>query len=1089
MLHRAQGTAWKARAALGAVLALSTIPASVAFAGDPLRIGANPLLRTQIDAEASRIADRQNLLDTPAAQEARSASRFRWANLDEAGAFNSLAAEHPDLSALPTWQPLAGLEGMRLTSNRDHTSIRAARETEEGQGSILVESTLPMEAQDSGGRFAPVDLTLVAGPDARAPRNALVPIALPNQLSARVRVGDLLAIGIPGAPPAHGRSAGNAVFYANAERDTDVIVRPLPAGAEVYEVLRSASSPERLDLDLGLADGVTTRLPSDSLTGAIELRRGDSVVGAVGAPRAWDADGRPVALSYDVTGDRVSVSVPHRDGDFAYPIVVDPVVEDYEWQNYGPNNGTTAGWIYAGDTNRFMPFFGDAYLGRGFYIRDLWNNAWFSSNEAGYIYYPGPLGAKIYALSLLWINVDYPVNNICNFGGILSGDVLSWDAVYTHCDYWNDASMYLNPMNGGTLGNKAVWGAMVNGDGYRDYFMQQLGGATIWMKDYATLTVGVDSIPGGWVTDPNASMSFTARQDGFGVQSMVASATNSGSWSGARTLTWQCTGGNLNPCPHVANLTTTVGNLPDGPSTIHVTAWDGTRQVAAPDQNINVDRNPPLVVPSDELWDDRGVQGGMPGSAPLTVKAIDAGSGTAGITLTVDGATVSTQSQSCAGGACTSTFNVSQAPGSHHVRVDAVDQVGHQSTPVEWDVRYYDPDSKVGDDEPDVIDGTPVPISDLDYCADAGGVCNGEEDTGVIATTAKAGAVNAQLGKDGIGWGLSDENPATFSDTLFDQLGVHAVRLIVPWDTVYSGDTARIYRCKGTSVSHTLKYNVDAIQGLGSIDGALKIKDWLKISDDWIRAAKEKGLDVLVSFERTAYGGLYCYAPTAAEYATAVQMFLDRHPDVDRYTAWNEPNQGGQPTSSSQMPKKAGAELAGSYWRKLQTLCHSGGRTCIVGAGDFADPISLSNSDPTSYYHYYIGGTRSGSKPPPGVWAFHPYQQAADGKTDRLSKLISSSTRVYGGNKRYPSIWISEVGGRVHKYGLVDATAHFANALKLFPTLNDRITRFYAYSWKGASYWDSGLLDYNTGVARKMYTKYKYCIANGAGSRCTNYTP
>jgi hypothetical protein len=1053
-----------------------------------------------IASDSAEVAAHESSLNSASSESERVASRYRWSNLDEDAAFAALSSEHPALSHVPTWRPLENLEGMRLTSAGDHTTVRAATQAETGQGSTLVESTIPLETPDSNGRLAPVDITLLQRGHTYVPTNPLVATTLPDLLSGGVQIGSIARVAISGAPPASGRRAGNAVFYANAERDTDALVRPLPYGAELYEILRSAVSPEVLDLDLGLAAGVTARAPSDEQTGAIELRRDGALVGTIGSPRAWDAEGRPVAVSYDLVDGHLRLQVPHRDGDFAYPIVVDPVVDDYEWQNLGLNNGTTAGWIYEGDTNRFTPFFGDAYLGRGFYIRDLWNKAWFGSNEAGYIYYPAPAGAKISDLSLLQINVDYPVNNICNYGGILSGDVLSWDAVYTHCDYWNDQSMYLDPLNGGTFGNKAVWGAMVNGDGYRNYFMQQLGGATVWMKDYATLSVTADSVPGGWVTDPTASMSFTARQDGFGIQSMSATATNYSAWSGAKTLTWSCTGGNLNPCPHSANLTTTVANLPDGPSTIHVTAWDGTRQVAAPDQVLQVDRNPPLVMPSGELWDDRGVQGGMPGDAPLTIKAIDAGSGTAGITLTVDGAVVQPQTNSCAAGTCTDSFDVSEPVGSHHIRIDAVDQVGHQASPIEWDASFYDPGAKAGDDEPGVTDSTPVPISDSDYCAGAGGVCAGEDDTGVIATSAKAGAVNAQLGKNGIGWGLSDENPATFSDALFDQLGVKTVRLIVPWDVVYAGNTARTYQCNGSTASHTLKYNVDPSQGLGSLDGQLNVTDWLKIADDWIRAAKAKGLDVLVSFEHSETKPLYCYAPTAAEYGAAVEMFLNAYPTVDRYTAWNEPNQHSQPTSPSQMPKRAGAELAGAYWRKLQGLCHSSGRSCIVGAGDFADPIALSNSDPTSYYHYYINGTKSGSKPPPGVWAFHPYDQAHLGDTSRLSKLISSSTRVYSGGKRYPSIWISEIGGRVSRYGLVDATSDFYNALNLFPTMNDRITRFYAYHWKaspdavpgcGASptcIWDSGLLD-ASGVPRQMYTKYKYCIANGAGNRCTNYSP
>jgi hypothetical protein len=45
----------------------------------------------------------------------------------------------------------------------------------------------------------------------------------------------------------------------------------------------------------------------------------------IAPPMAWDADGRQVTAVYSLAGNRLTVSVPHRDIDVRYPLVLDPV--------------------------------------------------------------------------------------------------------------------------------------------------------------------------------------------------------------------------------------------------------------------------------------------------------------------------------------------------------------------------------------------------------------------------------------------------------------------------------------------------------------------------------------------------------------------------------------------------------------------------------------------------------------------------------------------------------------------------------------------------------------------------------------------
>ena len=50
------------------------------------------------------------------------------------------------------------------------------------------------------------------------------------------------------------------------------------------------------------------------------------------APSAIDSDGTAgTGCRWSVAGSDLELSFPHAEGDYHYPILVDPIIEDYNW--------------------------------------------------------------------------------------------------------------------------------------------------------------------------------------------------------------------------------------------------------------------------------------------------------------------------------------------------------------------------------------------------------------------------------------------------------------------------------------------------------------------------------------------------------------------------------------------------------------------------------------------------------------------------------------------------------------------------------------------------------------------------------------
>lgn len=209
----------------------------------------------------------------------------------------------------------------------------------------LIDSTVPLVAEDG----QPVDLALELSSDGLETKNALVPVVLPRELGVPAEIPDIgLELSFPGsddessARPLSVDSDQDreVAVYPEALPDTDIALAPSTSGLEYLAQIRSAEAPETLPLELG-GKGIRVEPTSD---GGAAIFRGDSQVGAVSPATSIDADGKLVPTTLDVVEGAISIRVDHRGGDFAYPILMDPVIESWDWWTAGQSSYDFSAW-------------------------------------------------------------------------------------------------------------------------------------------------------------------------------------------------------------------------------------------------------------------------------------------------------------------------------------------------------------------------------------------------------------------------------------------------------------------------------------------------------------------------------------------------------------------------------------------------------------------------------------------------------------------------------------------------------------------------------------------------------------------------
>lgn len=265
-------------------------------------------------------------LASPAFREARERSKAQHLGLSDAAAEELVEREFSELLAgtnagVGLAQLADGREVLRFAD--DHTVVLAG---DESRPPVLLESPWPVRAVDDDGRKRRVDLNLEQGKDTFVPANAVADVALPVELSSGLGVGPIRIVPEGSSEAELSGDGRDRLIYANAQIDTDVVVTPLVTGAEIFWQLRSARSAEELTLDLDLPDGAVAELTK---LGSAVISKDGRRMTTISPPSAVDAQGQDVPVAMEVRGTELVLSIAHREADVAYPVLVDPVIEDY----------------------------------------------------------------------------------------------------------------------------------------------------------------------------------------------------------------------------------------------------------------------------------------------------------------------------------------------------------------------------------------------------------------------------------------------------------------------------------------------------------------------------------------------------------------------------------------------------------------------------------------------------------------------------------------------------------------------------------------------------------------------------------------
>lgn len=242
----------------------------------------------------------------------------------------------PNLALLPAsrTQPEMEIEGEETDEPEAETS-RSAEEPPPSSapdlsGAALVHSTVPLQVDDGNGTPAPVDLTLAQSEGGLRPVEPLVDVRVPTELGDGVELPGLgIEVELAGVSGDRSPSVteDNVAFFPNVAQDTDFAVTPAPSGFETFSQLRGPESPTIQVYKMNLPSDASL-LETDS--GGAEVVEDGKKLLVVQPPVAIDATGSEVSAVLEVDGSALILKVDPPQG-VAYPILVDPLWQTYEW--------------------------------------------------------------------------------------------------------------------------------------------------------------------------------------------------------------------------------------------------------------------------------------------------------------------------------------------------------------------------------------------------------------------------------------------------------------------------------------------------------------------------------------------------------------------------------------------------------------------------------------------------------------------------------------------------------------------------------------------------------------------------------------
>jgi hypothetical protein len=493
------------------------------------------------------------------------------------------------------------------------------------------------------------------------------------------------------------RLGSGKVIYANTDVDTDTLAAATPSGVELFTQIRSADSPQVHAFRVGLPTGAKLRRRG---RGA-EIVRSGQRLGVVDPPFAWDAENRRVPVRLSVARDRLRLVVPHRRADLAYPLMVDPLIESFQYWRTDP----AIDWLlWAFDAPSGFTSRRDGQWGPGTYLATTGGD--YLRGSSAHARFAAPGDAHVYAAEFNLLRHQPPKGNpMCVSAGIFSDAVGDYESpVWTRCEtVWDEdygtcvegGGQYPDCDEGaGNPSNEMRFQYWAYSRGQRDASgLANMGGALVKISDRNDPSVEHGETPTGWAE--SHELSVRARDTGLGLRRIAVTSPTAPEWAGAER-TWDCDGSRFARSKNLCSseweeLGYWTHGLPEGIQTVRAVAEDGLpRTSKETDAQVKIDRLAPDVEISGGLWELRDRAATETDRFDIRVGAVDGvpdgadgdrRSGVASIEVKVGEKQIAFDSQTCEDScplAVKGELDTDTIEGPQTVSVEVFDQAGHR---------------------------------------------------------------------------------------------------------------------------------------------------------------------------------------------------------------------------------------------------------------------------------------------------------------------------------------------------------------------------------------------------------------------------
>lgn len=485
----------------------------------------------------------------------------------------------------------------------------------------LLESTIPLRADNADGEQAPVDLGLERQSDDEIrPVNPLVEVDIPSQLDEGISLPQSdIRIELANAPADRAPSIidqGTAA-YPNVAEDTTFVVAPTPTGMETFTLLQSPDAPTSQTFHLDLPPSAVL---SETEDGGAEVTHNGETLMTVLPPSAIDAAEASVPVHLKTENDSITI-VANPGAESQFPVLVDPMWETYYW--FQGTTTSRAGW------NSFSnsPVFTTSH--NGWHEGGAWapglqiasgNTAINPGAQARWDYRVPRWGKDINSegkpvqptsfinrviYSKLYFDVQAYANNPMwsdpffafyiwdeSYGGFVSiGHRWGHEGNLTNMSY--EYNLYNTSPPNENVNAKQTSLELVSHQTKSQYRQLYVGLAGVELSDKDFPSIAPVTGPEEWLHNTTEPISFTATDTGLGLREI--SVTQPSTSGGVKSFITPykdsnvpngCSGGNMAPCPR--KWTSTEGpaiaydpsTMPQGVNTVTVDAVDPLGQRA-----------------------------------------------------------------------------------------------------------------------------------------------------------------------------------------------------------------------------------------------------------------------------------------------------------------------------------------------------------------------------------------------------------------------------------------------------------------------------------------------------------------------------